>query len=210
MLRQNEFGILTPNPKLVDGLTDGDFTLGLVTQFLDLLALLDHHGDGVDQVLELHVVQGYVFREFEDSEEPLPVLLLEGLARAQLDQRPGLLILFNLLQEEADDHVLLLLFEDLLLLNEEVLEGIVALLPVGQPLFLGDLVHFLFELVEQTPGVLGFFQLSLHHFVVLELGRCFSEMPRIFVELLDLLFEIVPLRLHLGHHSGSLFGLLES
>jgi hypothetical protein len=77
-------------------------------------------------------------------------------------------------------------------LDEEILEGKVALLPEGQPLLLGLLVELLLEVVEETPGLLCLMELGLHRVVVLELRRSLAEVLCVDVELLDLRFQLTP------------------
>jgi len=97
MLVQLEFAGLAPGAQFVYRLSDSDFALCSFGKDFDVLLVLEHGGDRIDQVLEGHVVEGYFFWHVEDVGEPSPVLLLERLSGTELDNRPGLLVVLDLL-----------------------------------------------------------------------------------------------------------------
>ena len=77
IVSQDELGVLAPNPQLIDSLPNGDLSLSLVTQVLDLLGLLDHDWNRLSQILEEQFINARVLRQLQNVEELFPVLLFE-------------------------------------------------------------------------------------------------------------------------------------
>ena len=107
------------------------------------------------------------------------MLLLERFTGAQLDERPSLLELLDLLEKESHHDILLLLLQSLLPFDEKVLECEIALLSESEPLLLVEPVKLRLESIEEAPGSLGLVEFALHHVVVLELWLCLAKMLRI-------------------------------
>jgi hypothetical protein len=76
------------------------------------------------------------------------MLLLEALTSAEFEQRPSFSELLKLSIEESSDNILLSSFDETLHLVDEVLESIVTLLSVCQPLLRVHLFESCFELIE--------------------------------------------------------------
>ena len=100
MLMELELASFTPHPQLVNRFADCDLALGPFCQNFDLLLILKHLRDCVDQVLEGHIIKSDILGHVEEVGQPTPVLLLERLTSAELDNGPGLLVALDLLRQE--------------------------------------------------------------------------------------------------------------
>ena len=201
IVRQGELSALAPDSQLVDGLTDCHFTLGLVAQVFDVLLLLNHMGNCIDEVAELHVVESDLFWHAKNGNETTPVLLLKGLTCAKLHNRPCLLVVLDQAEKEAcHDSLVLGSFELVGPLQEEVLECKVVFLAVGEPLFFAHLIDLLLEGLEHTPRFVLHLKLVLHLVVVSKGGLLFAEVLTVLSSLLDTHLQVVPLLAELLHH----------
>lgn len=106
VIKQSELSAVTPDSQLVDGFSDGNFTLSLLCQVLEFSRFLEHRWHRVSQVAELHIVNSDLFRHAKEVDKASPMLFFERLACAQLDDRPSLLKFFDLSLQEASDNSL--------------------------------------------------------------------------------------------------------
>lgn len=129
------------------------------------------------------------------------MLLFKRLASTQLDKRPSLLEVLNLLGQEASHHGFVCCVFNLIgPTQEKVLEGKERLFSVSEPLLLAHYIELSFKCFVQAPGLVLNLKLVFHFVVKGKLGLGLSKMLAVLGGLLDAKLQIVPLHAELFHH----------
>jgi hypothetical protein len=151
-------------------------------------------------MFELHIVQGDILRHVQHGNESPPVLSLKGFSDTELKEGPGLLETVDLLEQIADNRVFILGLELFLPVNKKVLESIVSLLPVGDPVLLTKLTKLLVELLKEAPSLLLLIQFLFKFVIEGKLGFLFLKMLAVSVDFRDPFLERTPLLTKFLHH----------
>lgn len=154
-------------------------------------------------MLELHVVQSGLFRHLKHGDKSTPVLALEGLALAELEQRPRHFVLLNLVQKVAGHNVFVSLLELILPFDEEILELEESLLSESYPVFFAEVFEFFVKGLEAAPSSFLLNEIFFEPVVVWELGRSLAEVLAVALHSSHAFFEGTPLGTDFFHHLSS-------